>query len=49
MAKSPQQDAWLTALQAILAFLFGIGFCVVLAYAALREKPITDPGQFFLL
>lgn len=32
-----------------LAFAFGIIFCGVLAYAALRDKPITDPGAFFIL
>jgi hypothetical protein len=36
------------SIEAILAFVFGVAFCVLLAYAALRDKPITDPGQFFL-
>src|ERR1700730_14627176 len=33
----------------VLAYLFGFTFSGVLAYAGLRDKPITDPGQFFLL
>ena len=32
-----------------LAFVFGAIFCGVLAYAGLRDKPITDPGQFFIM
>lgn len=35
--------------QPYLAFVFGTVFCGVLAYAALRDRPITDPGQFFIL
>lgn len=37
------------AVETLLAFAFGVGFCALLAYAGLRDKPITDPGQFFLL
>lgn len=33
----------------LLAFAFGVSFCIVLAYAALREEPINDPAKFFLL
>jgi tetratricopeptide (TPR) repeat protein len=35
--------------EALLAFGFGLTFCGVLAYAGLRNQPITDPGQFFFL
>lgn len=37
------------SLEVLLAFGFGFFFCIILAYAALRAQPITDPGQFFLL
>jgi len=36
-------------METLLAFGFGLVFCVVLAYAGLRNQPITDPGQFFFL
>lgn len=47
----PQEAASAGARRAelLLAFVFGAFFCAVLAYAGLRDKPITDPGQFFLL
>lgn len=31
------------------AMAFGIVFISVLSYAGMRGRPITDPGQFFLL
>jgi tetratricopeptide (TPR) repeat protein len=36
-------------IESLLAFAFGVMFCCLLAYAALREAPITNPAQFFLL
>jgi hypothetical protein len=47
-----QKQAVLSSLrpELILAFLFGVIFCSVLAYAGLRKEPITtDSGQFFFL
>lgn len=36
-------------LNTFLAFAFGVTFCGVLAYAGLREHPITNDAQFWLL
>lgn len=46
---APRSTSTTPSTETLLAFGFGVIFCGVLAYAGLRNQPITDPGQFFFL
>jgi tetratricopeptide (TPR) repeat protein len=49
MPKPSEKHNSAPTLEVLLAFIFGVIFCAILAYAGLRKEPITDPGQFFIL